>query len=541
MKKVILPFILWVSTISVNAQYTITLHCLDMTPHVGQKFEMRVVDKATHEEVGRNMIAAIPSAEFSLAVSGAKAGESYMVDFFADFNGNGLYDAPPADHAWRLEVDNLKGDTTLDFTHNTNFTDIMWPYLLTFNVATLQPHIGEMFAIRVYEQESGKEIYRTHVSALPADTTTYKILGIVPGMSYNIDFFADHNSNGTYDPPPTDHAWRIALDNVQGDTTILFTHNTNFTDIKWPYLLTFNVATLQPHIGEMFAIRVYNQESGKEIYRTYVPALPADTTTYKILGIVPGMSYNIDFFADHNKNGVYDPPPTDHAWRIALDNVMGDTTILFTHNTNFTDIMWKYMLNLNFKEFYPHIGNKFVLWVKEQPANNIVADSTINAIDTAFFSMSFPVMVADSSYHVDFYADFNGNGQYDPPPTDHAWRIVIDNVMGDTTINFTHNTSFTDISGQATGIKEISGRNGYEIYPNPSAGEFRLSLQKNFTGRAEVNIFNTSGKLVSNYIFNSSDEIESHRFNLGAINNGVYLLQLKTSGSVESIPLILKR
>jgi len=42
------------------------------------------------------------------------------------------------------------------------------------------------------------------------------------------------DENGRYDPPPTDHAWRLEISEVTEGTSLTFTHNTNFTDIDWP-------------------------------------------------------------------------------------------------------------------------------------------------------------------------------------------------------------------------------------------------------------------------------------------------------------------
>ena len=39
-------------------------------------------------------------------------------------NGNGGYDPPPADHAWRLPVSSASENATLTFSHNTDFTDV---------------------------------------------------------------------------------------------------------------------------------------------------------------------------------------------------------------------------------------------------------------------------------------------------------------------------------------------------------------------------------------------------------------------------------
>ena len=52
------------------AQSTITLDLTGMTPHLGQLFELRVVDQSDGSEVGRTRVASIPAADFSVSVPG---------------------------------------------------------------------------------------------------------------------------------------------------------------------------------------------------------------------------------------------------------------------------------------------------------------------------------------------------------------------------------------------------------------------------------------------------------------------------------------
>ncbi|MDA0748931.1 MAG: hypothetical protein O2954_20625, partial [bacterium] len=105
----------------------LTLKLTGMTPHVGQLLVVRVVDRATGQEVGRKRIESVVGPGFDVVVEGLKVGGSYDVDFYADLNKNGKYDAPPADHAWRMPANNVQADVTLNFAHNTNFTDIKFP------------------------------------------------------------------------------------------------------------------------------------------------------------------------------------------------------------------------------------------------------------------------------------------------------------------------------------------------------------------------------------------------------------------------------
>lgn len=115
-----LPTVAW-------SQHKLTLELNGMDPHVGQRFQVRVLDKATDLEVGRATVPSIPGALFSVDLYVLLADHSYWIDFYADYNQNSQYDAPPTDHAWRLELNNAQGDLTLPFTRNTTFTDIQWP------------------------------------------------------------------------------------------------------------------------------------------------------------------------------------------------------------------------------------------------------------------------------------------------------------------------------------------------------------------------------------------------------------------------------
>jgi hypothetical protein len=159
---------------------------------------------------------------------------NHIIDFYADFNENGYYDPPPADHAWRLLLDDANGDTSLEFTHNTSFTDINWKHELTVRFTSMNPHVGQELNLRVVKADNLDEIIRTKMDSIDAPAFNVYLPAIMPEMNHVVDFYVDFNENGQYDPPPVDHAWRLAIDNARGDTTLDFVHNTNFTDIQWP-------------------------------------------------------------------------------------------------------------------------------------------------------------------------------------------------------------------------------------------------------------------------------------------------------------------
>ncbi len=111
-----------------HAQYILTLHCEQMDTYIWKTFKIRVTEIGTGDEVGRKTIT-VGSAAFSIDLYVLFQNKSYQVDFYADENGNGRYDAPPSDHAWRRTINNASGHTTINFTNDTNYTDIVFPDL----------------------------------------------------------------------------------------------------------------------------------------------------------------------------------------------------------------------------------------------------------------------------------------------------------------------------------------------------------------------------------------------------------------------------
>jgi hypothetical protein len=327
---------------------TLTINFSGMTPHIGETLYLKVFDRNDMKEVGRTSTTV--SETFSLNLDVLISGHSYYIDFFADHNKNGLYDAMPLDHAWRMELANAVGNDVLNFSHNTNFTDIDWSYLLTLNFVGMTPHLGELLEIRVVDDSTSDEIIRKRIESIVSADFSVDLPGIKLNKHYKIDMYADHNKNGLYDGLPTDHAWEMSFTNDTGDFTTTFTHNTNFTDINWKYLLTLNLIGMTPHVNEQLFLRVVDSDNSEEIGRKSV-IVPAANFSISIPQIEINHNYNIDFFADHEVNGNYDAPPADHAWRLSFINTTGNFVENFTHNTNFIDIGWADVTSINESNF----------------------------------------------------------------------------------------------------------------------------------------------------------------------------------------------
>lgn len=321
-----------------NPLTTLTINFSEMNPHVDQTLYLRVIDKQNGKEIGRTSTTI--TENFAVELDVILTGGSYYIDFFADFNQNGTYDAPPEDHAWRLELDDAQGNDQLEFVHNTEFTDIQWEYLLTINFTGMTPHVGQLLELRVVDNQSSEEIGRTRLESISSADFEINIPGLELNNEYTVEFYADFNQNGTYDEPPTDHAWAIDVESTEGDVSTTFSHNTDFTTIEWKYLYTLNLLSMNPHLGQMLELRVYEEGSSDEVGRIKLDEILIPNFSVSIPQIEMNTDYVVDFYADFNQNGQYDAPPEDHTWRLTFNSSTGNHVQNFTHNTEFTDIEW---------------------------------------------------------------------------------------------------------------------------------------------------------------------------------------------------------
>ena len=408
------------SVLAANGQLEdLTIHFTDMGPHLNQNLYLRVVDKGTMKETART-IHMISVTAFDIVLPAVEAGRSYFIDFFADVNSNGIYDGPPTDHTWRLELNNAAGNDELNFSHNTNFTDVNWAYELTINFMNMTPHVGQQLELRVVNNGTDEEVDRVKLDAIPSANFNINIVGIKLDTEYKVQFYADLNGNKIYDSPPADHAWEMDFTNTTGDVSLDFSHNTNFTDIKWKYLLTVNFMSMSPHLNEFFQLRVVRQDNLEETGRVSIPAILVQDFSVYVPGIEIGHDYNIDFYADHNGNGMYDSPPTDHAWRLTFNSANGDDTVNFTHNTNFTDIQWpgqtgvidengtvnSYSLKQNFPNpFNPSTTIRFSL-----PAKSFVSLKIFNVLGREISTLLNEEKPA-GDYEVNFSAKYKNGAE----------------------------------------------------------------------------------------------------------------------------------
>lgn len=299
------------------------------------------------------------------------------------------------------------------------------------------------------------------------------------------------------------------------------------------FMLTVNFTGMTPHVGQTLWLAVIDQATKTELAR--VKKTAAVTFSIDVPGIETGKSYFVDFYADHNKNGSYNAPPADHAWRMPLNNVTGNSTLTFAHNTAFTDIAWKNKLTLHFTAMTPHLGQKITLFLKQTDTGLYKDTVIVPSVAGAIFDMVSWKIKPGISYKIDFYADHNKNGVYNAPPVDHAWRISLDNVKGDSIINFVHNTTFTNIFS-VTSAESLANNTGViRLYPNPANQYVELKIPRNSVPIISLKVYNIAGSLVSQKAYPG---VETLRYDISGFKNGIYLMEINTGSKKELLKFI---
>ena len=286
--------------------------------------------------------------------------------------------------------------------------------------------------------------------------------------------------------------------------------------------LTVNFSHMSPHIGQDFYLAVIDAESLEEKRRFH---REGDVTFVVELAEVleDGRSYHVDFYADNNQNGHYDPPNADHAWRLEIENSSGDESLDFGHQIAFTDIEWKHRLRLSFSGMTASLGQEIILYVRDQATGTYLDTLSIESIAGDEFSMDSYVIGLGGTYRLDFYVDKNENGLYDPPPTDQAWRLTNVETLGDHLLDFAFNQDYTDIfetSGAPSRAEDIS----HSIFPNPADSYLNISMDEQTGSPISVSILSPAGSVLSRTEVFWSGTLS---MDIGFLPAGIYFLQLE--------------
>jgi len=110
-----------------GAAASLSIRFEEMDRYVSLPFELRVAEAGSLSEAFRVAIPAIVGGAFDVEISDLDVAASYRIDFYVDRNGNGRYDRPPLDAAWRIEVDALADAESIVFAVHDEMLDIDWP------------------------------------------------------------------------------------------------------------------------------------------------------------------------------------------------------------------------------------------------------------------------------------------------------------------------------------------------------------------------------------------------------------------------------
>jgi len=297
---------------------------------------------------------------------------------------------------------------------------------------------------------------------------------------------------------------------------------------------TLNFSQMSPHVGDDVWLAVIEAGTMTEVGRTH--AIGDLSFVMEIPNILEdGKSYQVDFYADENENGHYDPPSADHAWRLQIEDSQGDETLSFSHEIAFTDIQWKHRLRLALTGMAGNSGQEMIMYVRDQGTGNYLDTVSIDAIPGDEFTLDSYVIGPGGNYMLDFYADLNDNGLYDAPPVDQAWRVLTGTTVGDLQVDFSHNQDFTDIF-QATGISGEADDLGVRIYPNPASTFLHIYTDSEPGNILSLSVFSPTGAILSR----TEASGQTLNLDIGYLPDGIYILRIE-SGSNRSITRFLKQ
>jgi plastocyanin len=298
-----------------------------------------------------------------------------------------------------------------------------------------------------------------------------------------------------------------------------------------PDSLTIHINGMSPHTGETWWILITDKTTGAMITRT--SGTVVDSFVLAFGDITAGHDFKVDFFVDHNGNGFYDAPPADHAWRFELEHANGNEVLDFTHNTDFTDIMWMHRLRISFSGMVPHLGEMLTLYIRDLSTGTYLDTLVLNPITEEAFDLESYVIEPGHSYIVDLYADHNGNGMYDAPPVDHVWRLETGEITGDKDLVFVHNTDFTDIF-ETTGLEPGVSRGMITLYPNPAREILHIQSDMEI---GTVSFYNILGTKVSSENGQGSGDL---LLSLDRLRPGYYIVEIKTEDGRQAFSRLIK-
>lgn len=118
----------------------------------------------------------------------------------------------------------------------------------------------------------------------------------------------------------------------------------------------------------------------------------------------------------------------------------------------------------------------------------------------------------------------------------HPYSVLVKDANGCVTTDDFFITFF-----DCTGIEEFIDSKLIDLYPNPSSGQFAIRSQSDLTGKFDLAIFNTLGKLLYSEAGLHFENGSLLPLNLSHLNNGIYVLQLRNKQIEHSKRFIINK
>ncbi len=201
-----------------------------------------------------------------------------------------------------------------------------------------------------------------------------------------------------------------------------------------------------------------------------------------------------------------------------------------------------FSMHITFTNFSPHLDQLFQVRVEESNTGSQVAFEALSSIPAANFEVSFMhVLEQGESYDIEFWSDHNGNGMYDPPPTDHAWRSSITEISDNQNLTLAHTTEWIDIGNPLSITDEHIAPAGHVLHgniPNPFNPSTTIRFSLDTAQEVELHVFDIKGRLIK-ALHSGYTGAGTHSFHFDGRNaageqlaGGLYFCSLKSNQGV---------
>jgi len=190
---------------------------------------------------------------------------------------------------------------------------------LRVTVRGMTSHVNERFEYRVVDNSNVIQS-RGLIIPLGGPAASFFVQNAVPKQNgpFRLDFFADHDNSGGYDPRPDtflDHAWRLQLEDQMLDDSgayvVVFDHNTSFTNLNTPRpatefgkLATVHMKAMGPFSNKRVEVRIADASTDRVVAMYRVPVLTQPDFDVAVPGMIEsGVTYSIEVYTDDGNGG----------------------------------------------------------------------------------------------------------------------------------------------------------------------------------------------------------------------------------------------